>query len=489
MIERVRTYIIRQRLLQPGDRVAVAVSGGADSVALLRVLLELRQELGIVLSAAHFHHGIRGAEADADQRFVRELAARFGLELHEGAGDVPAHARAEKSSLETAARELRHRWFAELLAQGKVDKIATAHTLDDQAETVLMRLLRGTGSRGLAGIFPVQKEKRLVRPLLAMSRREVEAYLTAAGETWREDSSNRDLRHTRNRIRHELLPLLERDYNPAIRSTLAELAELARADAEYWTAETTSLLPRLVRPGKPSRSGRTTSGDASRTVALDLAAFRALPLALQRQVLYRVGERLGISLEFTHIHQLTQLIEGNRRGQRVPLPGGNAAALSFRELQIGPAGESAAGHDYQYSLFIPGEVVVPELGSVIRVRLVRAGEPSSAEYQEGALLDRALLAPDLTVRNWRAGDRFFPAKTRSPKKLKELLEAGRLGRRLSAGERKAWPVVESAGQIVWVRGYATPEMLAPSATRGGDAVLIDEVELKAGLDEAESAAS
>jgi tRNA(Ile)-lysidine synthase len=455
----------------------VAVSGGADSVALLRALLELRLELGVVLSVAHFHHGIRGAEADADQDFVRELSERFGLELHIGAAQAPVHARELKSSLETAARELRHRWFAALLAQRKADKVATAHTLDDQAETVLMRVLRGTGSRGLAAIYPEQHEKRLVRPLLGVTRREVEAYLTALGQPWREDSSNRDLAHTRNRVRHELLPVLEREFNPAIRHTLGDLAEIARAEAEYWNAEASSVLSRLVHPGKPSRSGRTASGDASRTLAIDLVGFQSLPLALRRQVLYQVGAQLGITLEFKHIQQLTELADSKRAGHRVPLPGAMMAARSFRELQFGPVKEYAQGRDYQYALPVPGEVAVPELGSIIRVRLFPRGESPISGYNAGSLLDRAQLAPELTVRNWRAGDCFFPAKTRSPKKLKELLEAGRLGQRLSLAQRKAWPVVESAGQIVWVRGYASPEKLAVPAGKNQEAVLIEEIDL------------
>jgi tRNA(Ile)-lysidine synthase len=473
VIDRVRQYIRRQRLLQPGDRVAVAISGGADSVALLRILLELRPELGIVLSAAHFHHGIRGAEADSDQRFVCELAGRFGLELHTGTGDVPAHARVQKSSLETAAREMRHRWFVQLVREGKADKVATAHTLDDQAETVLMRLLRGTGSRGLAGIFPVHEEKSLVRPLLTVTRREVETYLKSIGQAWREDSTNQDLRHTRNRIRHELIPMLERNFNPAIRHTLADLAQVSLGEAEYWRREAASLLPRLVRPGKPSRSGRTTTREAAHTLALDLAALAALPLALQRQVLHEIGRELGIALEFTHIQQLTELILEKLGSGRVVLPGGLTAARSFRELRFTPAREAGSCADYQYSLQIPGEIEVPELGTVLRARLVSAEEQRLQGYNANSLLDRGLLAPELTVRNWRAGDRFFPAKTRSPKKLKELLQSGRLGQQLSSAQRKAWPVVESSGQIVWVRGWAVPEAFVMHAANDG--VLIEEI--------------
>src|SRR5712671_1891351 len=269
MLEKILKYIREQQLLRPGERVAVACSGGADSVALLHVMTELRETLGIVLSVVHFHHQIRGAEADSDQHFVEELAARFHLDFYSGSGNAPQHATESKISLETAARELRHQWFAELIKLGKADKIATAHTLDDQAETVLMRILRGTGARGLAGIAAAHKSKHLVRPLLTTSRREVEAYLKDKGQCWREDSTNLDLGHTRNRIRHTLLPLLERDFNPAIRQTLADLAELAHAEDEYWTNELSALLPRLVHQGKPTRSGRSSSGDSQGVLALD----------------------------------------------------------------------------------------------------------------------------------------------------------------------------------------------------------------------------
>jgi tRNA(Ile)-lysidine synthase len=479
VIELVRQYVRQLRLLQPGDRVAVAVSGGADSVALLRALKELKQDLGIVLSVAHFHHGIRGAEADADREFVRALADRLGLELHLGAADAPAHARSQRISLETAARDLRHAWFARLIADKKADKIATAHTLDDQAETVLMRLVRGTGIRGLAGIFPVQQEKRLIRPLLAVTRREVESYLKTLGQDWREDSSNQDLSHTRNRVRHQLLPLLEQDFSPGIRKTLADLAEIARAESEYWDRETAALLPRIIRPGKPSRSGRNTSREASRTLSLDLAALTSLPLALERQLLHRVAGQLGSRLEFVHVQQLSELAREKRTGKRVILPGGLVAQRSFRELQFTTPDKDRDHHDederstagYEYPLRVPGETPVPELGSIIHVRLIHLGREQSSTYNSGSLLNPARLAAQLIVRNWRAGDRFFPARTRAPKKLKELLQPDRLGRDVLPHERKSWPVVESAGEIVWVRGFSVPESFAAA---GGSAVLIEE---------------
>ena len=481
MIDRVRAYIRDHHLVAAGDRVAVAVSGGADSVALLRVLLELREPLGIALTVAHFHHGIRGAEADGDLEFVRELAGKFSLEFHSGSGDAPSHARLRKISLEAAARELRHLWFGQLVDQRRADKIATAHTLDDQAESVLMRLLRGAAARGLAGIFPAHQERRLVRPLLGITRGEVEAYLLTAGQTWREDSTNRDLAHTRNRVRHQLLPLLERDFNPSVRRALADIAEVSRAEAEYWNGEVASLLSRLARRGRPSRSGRSTSGESAGAVALDLAALRALPLAVQRQILHTIAGQMGVSLEFRHVEQLVQLVQtaegGRAGGSRLALPGGLTAVRSFRELRFSPAVAVVAAENYQYCLSVPGEVAVPELGSIIHARVV-TGPQTGFDYPP-LLLNRARLASELTVRNWRPGDRFFPARTKAPKKLKELLEPGRMPGEISPAQRKRWPVVESAGEIVWVRGFPVPEALA-SSLEDAEAVIIEETELEVG---------
>jgi tRNA(Ile)-lysidine synthase len=471
MLEKVLKYIREQQLLQPGQRVAIACSGGADSVALLCVLAELREELGIVLSVAHFHHQIRGAEADADQQFVERLAAELQLELYSGSGNAPQHASQRKSSLETAARELRHQWFAELTQKGQTDKIATAHTLDDQAETVLMRILRGTGARGLAGIAPSHKAKHLVRPLLTTSRGEVEAYLKTKGQPWREDSSNLDLGHTRNRVRHTLLPLLERDFNPAIRQTLADLADVAQAENDYWNNELSALLPRLIHEGRPSRSGRSSSSEAQGVLALDLSALRSLPLAIQRQVIQRTVQRLGISLEFKHIQQLTALAEHEKPGAKLALPDGLVANRTARELQFSKNLQKAP-ENYCYSLPIPGEVTVPELGITIRARLISDGKQKASRYNGATLLEASLLGPELKVRNWRAGDKFFPAHTQSPKKVKELLQAGRLGHEISPDQRKSWPVIESAGQIIWMRSFPASKDFASSS---GDAVLIEEI--------------
>ena len=215
-------------------RLAVALSGGADSVALLRILAARSRELGLALHAAHLHHGLRGAEADGDLEFCRELAAKLGLPFHEARVDTVREAAADPKSckaaetIEEAARRLRYRWLRQLMASGQVDAIATAHTLDDQAETVLAKFLRGAWTEGLSGIHPKLEgpEGVILRPLLAVTHAETEAYLRELGQDWREDSSNRNLTFNRNRIRHELLPLLE-GWNPRLREHMAQMAALA----------------------------------------------------------------------------------------------------------------------------------------------------------------------------------------------------------------------------------------------------------------------
>src|SRR5665213_1142737 len=260
-------------LLKPGLRLAVGVSGGADSVALLRALADRSSELGLVLHVAHLHHGLRGYAADADLAFVRDLASTLNLPFHEARVDtaVEAAARSGKSaeSIEEAARRLRYAWFRQLMASGEVDAVATAHTLDDQAETALAKFLRGAWTEGLSAIHPVLhfSEGSILRPLLAVRRAEIETYLHALSQPWREDASNLDPAFTRNRIRHELLPVLE-GWNPRLREHLANMAELARDEEAWWDAEVGRIAPQVMLLGRPVRGGGRAAAEG---LAMDLA--------------------------------------------------------------------------------------------------------------------------------------------------------------------------------------------------------------------------
>jgi tRNA(Ile)-lysidine synthase len=435
-------YIRRNKLLKAGDRVGVAVSAGADSVALLRLLLELRKEIGIVLSVIHFNHKLRGAESEADEQFVTDLARRNKLELHRESGDVEGYATQKHLSLETAGREMRYGYFSKLLETG-LDRIATAHTVDDQAETVLLKIVRGAGTRGSAGIYPQLlvhgsqfSEKTIVRPLLGTRRRELEAYLRGLGQGWREDSSNRDLRHSRNRVRHGILPRLERHLNPAVRETLAEVAEIARADEQYWQQEVARVLPQVWKAG-----------------ALQLTVFAELPLALRRRVVRAAGESLGLSLEFGHVEDVLHVACDAEPGKSGMLPGGWVVSRNATELRFDCASSSKANLDYEYCLRVPGRIKVAETGTWFEAALVsvRVG----GGYNPDHLLDSTLLGKELRVRNWRAGDRYWPAHTKSPKKIKELLQE----LHITGSEKKLWPVVVQGADVVWVRGFPVPAHL------------------------------
>src|SRR3984957_3313517 len=265
-------------LFRPGQRISVAVSGGADSVALLRRVLEERHALGIVLSVVHVHHGIREA-AEEDATFVAGLAATHDLPFHLHRTDAPAAAAALHETLEEAARNLRYAFFRQLMVSGQADAIATAHTLDDQAETVLHKLLRGAWTEGLSGIHPVLTVEKgsILRPFLETTREAIEKWLRQLEQPWREDASNQDMAHTRNRIRLQLLPLL-RTFNPQIAAQLARLATISSDEDAYWESESNRLLPLLLLPGKPVRGGGRSSSThpEAETIAMEHARLRDL---------------------------------------------------------------------------------------------------------------------------------------------------------------------------------------------------------------------
>lgn len=312
---RVLRYIRERELMRAGDRVGVAVSGGADSVGLLRLLIELRGDLGIVLCAIHVNHSLRGAESDADEAFVIQLAEQLGLEAHRRCADALKHSKEHNLSVEAAGHELRACAFLEIAHEQQLNCVATAHTLDDQAETVLLKLLRGGWTRGLAGIYPVvefrredpagirlrsgqapeikeHKGERLVRPLLEVRRTELREYLTALKQTWREDKTNADVSLTRNRVRHELLPLLERDFHPGIAEVLSGTAELARAEQQFWDE-----LARVLWESCATERSIIPGGLRWR---FDVRQFRTLQVAEQRRAVEFALHRI-MPLDFRHV--------------------------------------------------------------------------------------------------------------------------------------------------------------------------------------------
>ncbi len=457
-------------LLKPGLRVAVGLSGGADSVALLRILAERSRELGLVLHAAHLHHGLRGAEADADQEFCRDLAQRLGLMFHEVRVDTAAAALADAGTgkfaetIEEAARRLRYGWFRELMTSGVVDAVATAHTLDDQAETVLARFLRGAWTEGLSGIYPVVQspEGRILRPLLATTRSEIEAYLGGLGQSWREDSSNRHLTFTRNRIRHELLPLLE-NWNPRLRTHLTQMAELARDEEAWWAAELERLAPQIILAGRPVRGGGRASGEG---LAIEVARLAELPPALQRRILRLAAGRLVTSLDFEATESLRKLALAGRAGQRCELALGLRGERTHRELRltVGSGADSAEDGAPTVRFEVPGEIEARGWGIRVRVRVLDPSGAKATSHLEAfsarlkSCPDTELVPPSATavspaprlavLRAWKPGDRVRLRHAGGPRKVKEVLE--RL--RVFGSARTRWPVLEMDGRVIWMQG-------------------------------------
>lgn len=338
--------------IKPGDRICVAVSGGADSVALLLALhaanTAKRDGLGVGLSAAHVHHGIRVAEeSDADLNFVRDFCAQLDIPLRIHHANVPERVAQTGETVEEAARAVRYDFFKSLIVAGEADSVLTAHTLDDQAETVLMKLLRGAWTEGLSAIHPVvqvpgPRPGKILRPFLNTRRSEIEKYLRQINQPWREDSTNTDTAYTRNRIRHELMPTL-REYNPSLDQTLANLAELAREEEARWQTELNRLLPQLLLPGKPVRGGgrSVSTAPGQSAVAIELDRLRTLDPALRRRVIRAAARHLGARLSFDETSRLLALCGflsdptiASRTGAILQLSNQLRAERSHRELRL-----------------------------------------------------------------------------------------------------------------------------------------------------------
>ena len=444
-------------VFRAGQRVGVAVSGGPDSVLLFHFMRDLAAELGITLAVVHFNHHLRGAESDADEAFVRQLADSSGTAFLAGAAEVRRVARQKKQNLEAAARELRYRFFFSLVEQGRLDLVVTAHTANDQAETVLMRFLRGAGTRGLSGIHAVL-EGKVVRPFLAVRRAEVMRELAARRLEYRIDSTNLDSRLRRNKIRHELLPLLEREFNPGILRLLVEHAARSRDDEAFLEQQAREL----------SRSGRRREGNEEKILLRALLGW--LP-AIQRRVLRQMLESLPwpCATSYAHLEELVQFAAGAQSGRSLMLPGGVRARREFDWLVL--ASPAPPAYVYAFPVAVPAEFSIPPLGIAFRFKIIEP-PPAPQEYNKLSMsvMDAQKLPGKLLLRNWCAGDRFSPADIQHALKLKELFRR----RRIPFSQRRMWPVLECRGQIVWVRGFPPAASVAVSP-ECGRVLLIEEV--------------
>jgi tRNA(Ile)-lysidine synthase len=460
--------MFRYSMLAPGDRVVAAVSGGPDSVCLLSVLCELAGRLGTpsgvtLAGVAHLNHKLRGEASDEDERFVAALAARCGVPFYREEAGIALTGGGTRGNLEQAARRERLQFFSRLIGEGKANRIATGHTRDDQAETVLFRLLRGSGLAGLAGILPVTREG-LIRPLLNVSRAEVEEFLRARGMNWREDGSNHDRRFARNRIRHDLLPQLAREWNPGIAGALGHLADLAGEEERWWQAEIGTVAEKLLI--------ETAGGAEIRAEAL-AGLERAVARRLVRSAIRRAGGPAGKgSAEFEHVEKVLDLAKGARGSGCLELPG-LVVERSFDWMRFtAAAGYAGRLHTNQpvtttqpVAVKVPGRYrwvdseVCFEMGEKPKragcVRLKWKGRHGPAR---------------LELRGWRAGDHYRPWGRSRDQKIQEMFQKARI----PSWKRSVWPIVTSGPKILWVREFGAAAELASEGGPGPSLVIWEE---------------
>jgi tRNA(Ile)-lysidine synthase len=464
--ERVLRTVRQHALLPPGGRVAVALSGGADSVALVHILRDLETPGEVrVVGLAHFNHQLRGAESDEDESFCRSMAATLGLRLEVGRADVRQLAREQGRSIEDAARGVRYAFLEEAADRLGADVVAVAHSRDDQAETFLLRLIRGSGPRGLAGILP--RAGRIVRPLLDISRADLRQYAAERTLAFRDDSSNADLAIPRNRVRHELLPYLEREFSPGIASVLAREAAIAREDEDRLQTEAIDLAGRIVltdtKPAGPGDSG-SAAGRLDR-VEIEVAALRSLHPALGARVA-RIGLSVLAPRRFIgsdHVERFLRFAREARPGAALSLPGQQAVRHGNRVV-LGPEpprGPRAVANSFRFPLSIPGEVTIDRSRldgwAITAEALDPAGWSGESWPARGPAVAVAapLLSLPLAIRQRRAGDRFRPMGLGGRgRKLQDFLVDRKIPREL----RDLLPlVVDGDDRIVWVVGESASE--------------------------------
>jgi tRNA(Ile)-lysidine synthase len=436
---KINKTIKKYRMLEPGDRVVVGVSGGPDSIMLCHVLHRLRQRYDLTLTVAHLNHGVRGAEAARDARFVERFARGLGLPCVVKEQDVPAYCRQRSRSFQEGAREVRYRFLEEVRSKFRAGKIALGHNADDQAETVMLWLLRGAGLRGLGGMPPVRNGV-IIRPLIETTREEIETYLRAKGLASVTDSSNRKGDYLRNRLRHEIFPLLKKHYNPQLVKSLVNASSIIRMENQYLDTIAHHKLKVMV------------ASQNETAAVIDCTRFVGLPLVLQLRCLRTILEGLKgdlMRIGAAHLYDLAAIMTTNEPHKTLKLPEGIHAEKSYRFLTLTtkPAGITPA-FSYQFAS-LPERVVIPEIGGQITFTLVPGYRGEALEKKPSvACLDAGKALPPLTIRTVRPGDTFQPLGMKGAKKLQDFFTDEKVPR----PERKRVPLVLFGDEVAWVGG-------------------------------------
>jgi tRNA(Ile)-lysidine synthase len=446
ILEKVKRTIEKYGMLFGGERVLVGLSGGPDSVCLLHILKELRPSLRLALIALYVDHGLRPEETAKEIEFCKGICQSLEVEFYVKYVDTREYAEEHSLSIQEAARVLRYWMFEQTALETEADRIATGHNADDQAETVVMRLIRGSGMKGLGAIPPVRG--KVIRPLIEVQRQEIQQYLQNKGIKWLTDSSNLSDKYLRNRIRKELMPVLKR-FNPKIIETLCRTATLLREEDEYIEARVNNALMKLI------------SRKSDKKVELFLAPLENMERVILRRALRRViDETKGLrSIGFEHIEEIIDMIQNSSSGARLYLPRGIRTIKGYSTLIITAEKPRKLG---EYVLQVPGETVLKEVGLVLITSISEKVE----RYGDGkteAVFDLDTLSFPLKIRARREGDFFYPLGFGKRKKLQDFF----VDEKVPKEERDTVPILTSEDKIVWVVGYRPDERfkVTPSTRR------------------------
>lgn len=433
----VNSTIRKYDMLTQGDKVVVAVSGGPDSTALLHILNRLREEWNLSLTVAHFNHGLRGSESDRDATFVENLAKLLMLPCKVEKGDIYPFKHQMKLSTEEAARVLRYRFLEDTLKMEGAQRVALGHTADDQAEDILMKILRGSGRLGLCGIPPV-RDKIFIRPLIEVSRSQIEGFLEQYALSYITDSSNRDRRFLRNKIRLDLIPILERAYNPKLKENLVQLSSILR-DEEDWLQGVVA--QEFLKISKCHDFAK---------VIFDAGRFLDLHSALQLRLARKAVEAVKGDLRaigFNHILDVLKLANQTHPSKMLNLPGGLIVRRSYKYIVFEKRAKELVDFLYLVSDLKP--VAVKEVNKVISFEVVDYNKDLNIEVDKNvAYMDYHKVHFPLIIRNIRAGDKFRPLGMGGFKKIKDFL----IDCKIPKNMRKFIPLLVAGDQIVWISG-------------------------------------
>jgi len=442
ILRTVKESITRHDMFAEGDRVLVAVSGGSDSVALVHILYKIAGDFALRLAVAHLNHCLRGLESDRDAEFVAALADTLDLPFYHDKKDVRAFQRRRRLSPEEAARLVRYEFYDAVAAKGGFDKIALGHHSDDNAELVLMNLLRGSGPLGLSGIAAI-RDSKIVRPLIHLKSSAIREYVSAKKLAFVTDTSNTDPAYRRNRIRHQLIPELKKSYNPAILDALNRLGDIMQAEDQWMDQALEPVFAETILDHTPDG------------VRVDLSAINAMHPAAGRRVIrtaiLRVKQNLR-RITFSQVDAIIDLAKKARTGGYLDLPDGIRAIKDPAVLIIKKENRESPVHtvDYRYTITAEGTTLINE--ARVSIKLVAMDTDDVPEFKDAgtyrAFLDRDRLRFPLVVRNFRPGDRFSPLGLNGTQKLKKFF----INNKIPVRHRKKCPLLLSENKIIWVGG-------------------------------------